>query len=124
MAILKRDGDKPMKIAFTACGNSWDEQLDNRFGRTKGFFIVDTDTDETLYIDNRDNLNAAHGAGTSAAQTLAEQGIKILITGQVGPKAGSVLKTAGITVLEDHNNDSIREAYNRFKNRLLNKQKL
>lgn len=113
-----------MKIAFTACGNSWNEKIDNRFGRTKGFFIIDTDTDETVYIDNRKNRDTAHGAGTSAAQILAERNVKVLITGHVGPKAGSVLKTAGITVYTDDNVSSIREAYDHFKNGSLNKQKL
>ncbi|HID39640.1 MAG TPA: dinitrogenase iron-molybdenum cofactor biosynthesis protein, partial [Calditrichaeota bacterium] len=89
-----------MKIAFTAYGNSWREQVDIRFGRAKGFFIVDTETDTTSYIDNSKNVAAAQDAGTGSAQTIAGAGINVLIAGKVGPKAGAVLKAAGIRCWE------------------------
>ncbi len=113
-----------MKIAFTAYGNSWNEQVDIRFGRAKGFFIVDTETEQTEYLDNRDNINAAHGAGTSSAQMIADAGIQILITGKVGPKAASVLKAAGIGVYGGIGYASIKEAYETYKKGLLTRQEL
>jgi predicted Fe-Mo cluster-binding NifX family protein len=113
-----------MKIAFSAYGNSWREQVDIRFGRARGFFIVDTITNETSYLDNTKNLKAAQGAGTSAAQAVVDAGIKELITGKVGPKAGSVLKAAGIKVWGGIGYTSIEDAYDRFKKCLLTEQKL
>ena len=113
-----------MKIAFTAYGNSWQEQVDIRFGRARGFFIVDTETDETSYIDNKESMTAAHGAGISAAQAVVEAGVKELITGKVGPKAGSVLKAAGVKVLGGIGYASIEEAYNRYKKDMLKEQDL
>ncbi|MCK5739981.1 NifB/NifX family molybdenum-iron cluster-binding protein [bacterium] len=113
-----------MKIAFSAYGNSWKENIDIRFGRAKGFFIVDTTTQETSYIDNANNVAAAQGAGTSAAQAVADSGVQELITGKVGPKAGAVLKTAGIKVLGNLGYVSIEEAYDRYKKGQLTEQKL
>ncbi len=111
-----------MKVAFTAYGNSWNEQIDIRFGRAKGFFIVDSETEETEYLDNRVNLEAQHGAGTSSAQMIANAGVSALVTGKVGPKAGSVLKTAGVKVYGGIGYASIKEAYDKFKKGLLIEQ--
>jgi predicted Fe-Mo cluster-binding NifX family protein len=113
-----------MKIAFTAYGNSWREQVDIRFGRAKGFFIVDTETEETSYINNVDNLEASHGAGTSAAAAIVEAGVKELITGRVGPNAAAVLKKENIKVLGGIGYTSIKEAYNLYKQNKLVEQTL
>ena len=113
-----------MKVAFTAYGNSWKEQVDIRFGRAKGYFVVETDTDETSYIDNSVNVEAAHGAGTSASQSIVDAGIKILVTGKVGPKAGEVLKVGGVKVLGGIGYTSIEDAYEKYKKGVLKEQEL
>lgn len=113
-----------MKIAFTSYGNGWNEQVDIRFGRAKGFFIVDTETEQTEYLDNRANINTAHGAGTSSAQMIADAGVQVLITGKVGPKAASVLKAAGITVYGGIGYASLKEAYAKYQKGLLTRQEL
>lgn len=113
-----------MKIAFTAYGNGWNEQVDIRFGRAKGFFTVDTETDSAEYLDNSANLKARQGAGTSSAQMIVDNGVKALITGKVGPNAGRVLKAAGVSVYGGIGYTSIKEAYEKFKRGLLTRQEL
>ena len=113
-----------MKIAFSTCGNNWKEQIDIRFGRAKGFFIVDSDTDATEYLDNTVQVNSAQGAGTGAAQALAESGATVLVTGKVGPKAGQVLKAAGVQVYGGIGYASIKEAYEKYTKGLLTLQEI
>ena len=113
-----------MKVAFTAQGKSWKDLIDIRFGRAKGFFIVDTESGETSFISNTENVEAAHGAGTSAAQSIASAGVQELVTGNVGPKAASVLKAAGIRVLSGIGYASIEEAYERYKRGNLTEQNI
>ena len=113
-----------MKVAFTAQGNGWYEKVDLRFGRAKGFFIVDMETDQAEYLDNTQNLEAAHGAGTSAAQSVINTGAGALVSGSVGPKAGSVLKAAGIEVYTVEGGTTLKDAYNLFKQGKLKKQVL
>ncbi|MEJ2722362.1 MAG: NifB/NifX family molybdenum-iron cluster-binding protein [bacterium] len=74
-----------MKIAITASGNGWDKPIDSRFGRARGFFVIDTENDETSYIDNEENFQAAHGAGPSAAKSVIDAGVEIVISGELGP---------------------------------------
>ncbi|MHB2156128.1 NifB/NifX family molybdenum-iron cluster-binding protein [Calditrichota bacterium GD2] len=113
-----------MKVAFTAQGNGWYEKVDLRFGRGRGFFVVDTNNEETRFIDNASNVEAAHGAGTSAAQIIINAGIDALVTGHVGPKAGSVLKSAGIKVYSTEGNITLKDAYRLFKEGKLKEQEL
>ena len=85
-----------MKVALTTSGNDLDAPLDGRFGRAPQFLIYDLDANTFSVIDNRQNLNAAQGAGIQSAETVARSGAKILVTGHCGPKAFRVLSAAGI----------------------------
>lgn len=87
-----------MKIVFTTSGDNLDAPVDRRFGRAPKFLIYDLDNDTFEVIDNRQNLNAAQGAGIQSAQTVAETGAQALITGHSGPNAYWVLSAAGVAV--------------------------
>lgn len=113
-----------MKVAFSTRGNHWKEQIDIRFGRAKGFFIVDTETNQHQYLDNAVHVDSTQGAGTGAAQSLAEAGVKVLVTGKVGPNAGQVLKAAGVQVYGGIGYASIEEAYEKYSKGLLTRQEL
>lgn len=91
-----------MIIAITATGDNKQAEVDSRFGRAAYFLIIDTDTKEFRVHNNQDGVNAANGAGTVAAQLLAEQGVSALYTGgRVGPKAAEVLNRAQISYYEN-----------------------
>lgn len=87
-----------MKIVFTTSGSDLAAPLDSRFGRAPKFLVYDLDTDTFTVIDNRQNLNAAQGAGIQSAETVARTGAKGLVTGHCGPKAFRVLSAAGIKI--------------------------
>ncbi|WP_461211165.1 NifB/NifX family molybdenum-iron cluster-binding protein [Desulfocurvus sp. DL9XJH121] len=87
-----------MKIAITSQGQGLDSALDSRFGRAAGFVLVDTETGETGYADNDQNMQLAQGAGIQAAQNVAATGAKAVVTGHVGPKAYLALNKGGIAI--------------------------
>lgn len=103
-----------MTIAITATQQSWTAPMDERFGRAGGFFIVDAESGDRRYIDNNGNVNAAHGAGTGAAQTLIGEGVKLVITGRIGPKAGEALRAAGIEVMELPAAVTVEQAFQQY----------
>ena len=86
-----------MKICVTATADSLDAQIDPRFGRCSYFVIVDS---ETMQFETVPNMaaGASGGAGIQAAQTIAKKDVKLLITGNVGPKAFQALAAAGIEI--------------------------
>jgi predicted Fe-Mo cluster-binding NifX family protein len=103
-----------MKIAFTTSGSDLNAPLDTRFGRAPKFIVYDLDSDKFEVIDNRQNLNAAQGAGIQAAAAVAKTGAKAVVTGHCGPKAFRVLTAAGIKIYNS-GETTVAEALEKFK---------
>ncbi|MDD5706387.1 MAG: NifB/NifX family molybdenum-iron cluster-binding protein [Kiritimatiellae bacterium] len=103
-----------MKIAITATGDALTSGLDPRFGRARYFIVVDTESDAFTAHDNRQNLNAAQGAGIQAAQNVAGLGAQAVISGNVGPKAFRALNAAEIAVYLC-GEGTVADAVRRFK---------
>jgi predicted Fe-Mo cluster-binding NifX family protein len=102
-----------MKICVTSTGNSLEAQIDPRFGRCSYFVIVDSETMQFEAVPNT-AAGASGGAGIQAAQTVANKGVKLLITGNVGPKAFQALASARIEVATGAFG-TVREAVEKYK---------
>ena len=87
-----------MKLAISSKGDSLQSPVDPRFGRAVGFIVFDTEDGSFQAVDNSQNLNAVQGAGTQAAETVANLGAEYLLTGHCGPKAFRALSAAGVKV--------------------------
>jgi len=87
-----------MKIVFTTAGKDLNAALDQRFGRSPGFLIFNSDDESVEFRDNGANVDAAQGAGVSAAEAIARLKVDVVITGNCGPRAFQVLQAAGIKV--------------------------
>jgi len=103
-----------MRVCVSATSGSLDSQVDPRFGRCQYFVIVDSETMQFEAIPNS-SAGAMSGAGIQAAQTIANKGVKVLITGNIGPNAYQVLSSAGIEILTGASG-TVREAVESFKN--------
>ncbi len=107
-----------MKVAVSATGNTLENIMDQRFGRAAYFLIADPETMQIKAIDNQ--AASAGGAGITAAQTMVDQGVGAVITGNVGPNAMSVLKAAEIPVYRG-TPDPVRKNLEAFKKGALEK---
>jgi predicted Fe-Mo cluster-binding NifX family protein len=87
-----------VKLALTTSGENLAAPLHPRFARAPRFLVFDTEIDLFEIVDNQAGVDAAHGAGIHAAETLARLGVRALVTGHCGPKALTVLVRAGIEV--------------------------
>jgi predicted Fe-Mo cluster-binding NifX family protein len=103
------------EIAITSEGPSLDDQVDSRFGRAAGFVVVDPETMSTRYLDNGQSQVMAQGAGIQAAEIIARAGVSHLLTGFVGPKAFQALSAVGITIIQNLEGLTVRQAVERFK---------
>jgi predicted Fe-Mo cluster-binding NifX family protein len=108
-----------LKICVSSSGNNLEAQLDPRFGRCPYLIIIDT---ETMQFEAIPNLAAGtrEGAGIYAAQTIANKGAKLVITGNVGPNAFRALSAADIKIMTDASG-TIAEVIEKFKNGKLRK---
>ncbi len=89
-----------IKIAISAKGNNLDGEVSDVFGRSPYFIIAKVENGEikgTEIIENK-SADQMGGAGISTAQMVAEKDVKIIITGNVGPRAFDVLKQFNIAV--------------------------
>jgi predicted Fe-Mo cluster-binding NifX family protein len=103
------------RIAISCEEPSLDSQVDPRFGRAAGFLIVDPGSMAFEYVDNGASQAMAQGAGIQAAETVAQSGATIVLTGFVGPKAFQALSAAGIKVGQNLENLTVKQAVERYK---------
>lgn len=86
-----------MKIGVSSTGKEIVSILDPRFGRCNYFIIYDADNEAIKPIENKGQMSGG-GAGIAAAQQIIDEGTDIIITGNLGPNAFNLFKTAGIKV--------------------------
>jgi predicted Fe-Mo cluster-binding NifX family protein len=70
-------------------------EIDPRFGRCGYFLLYDSATEKRTILENP-AVEASGGAGTQAAQWLADQGAQVVIAAEFGPKAMSALDSGGL----------------------------
>ena len=87
-----------MKIAVSSSGKNLQSLVEPRFGRCPYFVIVDTDSMKNETVPNL-AVGSAHGAGVMAAQLVASKGVKVILTGNVGPNAYNALTASSIEIV-------------------------
>ncbi len=103
-----------MKIVISSTGPTLKADVDPRFGRAPFLIMYETDTGEVIEaIDNAGGQDASQGAGISVAGLMAQKGVKVILTGRVGPKAMAVVDRAGIKVVADARG-TVEEVINDF----------
>lgn len=113
MTEEKKKNTSGMKICVSATASDLDAQLDPRFGRCNYFLIIESETMRFEAVPNA-ALDTMGGAGIQAAQAIADQGVKTVITGNVGPNAFDALSAGGIKVMTAASG-SVREIVGKFK---------
>lgn len=108
-----KDGEMMLRIAVSAVSGSLDAQIDPRFGRCQCFIIVDSEKLDFEAVPNV-SKSAPSGAGIRAAQIIADKGVKIVLTGRVGPNASQALSSAGIEVVTGVSG-TVKDAVEKFK---------
>ena len=102
-----------MRICISASSEHLESWIDPRFGRCAYFIIVDSDTLNFEALPNP-SISAAHGAGISAAQVVANKDVKVIITGHIGPNAYQALSSTGIKIFTGITG-TVKEAIEKYK---------
>jgi predicted Fe-Mo cluster-binding NifX family protein len=103
-----------MKIAIQTNDK---ETVGENFGRALYYAVYDTETDETIFLSNEENAGAAHGVGIQAAALMSREGVTVVLSYHVGPKAGDILRQNSIDIFNlpaEKKMLSIREAVDIF----------
>jgi predicted Fe-Mo cluster-binding NifX family protein len=78
------------------------------FGRCPYYMFIDPDTKEFTIKENP-AVKESGGAGIKASQFMVDQKVTAVISGDVGPKAASVLLTEGISVYQHSGRTAVEE---------------
>jgi predicted Fe-Mo cluster-binding NifX family protein len=103
-----------MIICLPADGDNENTQVSGSFGRCPYYAFYDTESDRFEIVRNP-ATNAMGGAGIQAAQFIVNRGTKVVLTVNMGPNSGEVLKEAGIKIITGVTG-TLREAVERYKN--------
>ena len=89
-----------IKIAVSSSGKDINSQIDLRFGRCPYYLIVDIENNEIKDSKALENpaMYQGGGAGMAAAEFVANEKVEVVITGNIGPNAFSVLQQLNIKI--------------------------
>jgi len=87
-----------VKVAISSQGKTLASEVDPRFGRAPYFIVADMENGDYSCHDNKQNVNAAQGAGIQTARNVIELGVDAVITGNVGPKAFAALHAGRVAM--------------------------
>ena len=105
-----------MKVAVTSYGENLSGKVDRSFGRAKWFVVVDAEKETIEAHSNKQNVNAAQGAGIQAAQNISNLGVDVVLTGNVGPNAFRTLSAASIKIfIVDKDIETVRDALSEWE---------
>ncbi len=104
-----------MRIAVSTTEGGLDDKVSEVFGRAVSFTIVDVEDGDIKSVEvvRNDFAVRGGGAGVAVSQFLADKGVEVVLTGNVGPNALSVLNSAGIKVYRA-GGMKVREAIEKF----------
>ena len=102
-----------MIICITSQGDNLDAKIELHFGRSPYFIIYDTETSKFEVIKNY-NLEAESGVGIQSSKLISDNGVGVVLTGKVGPKASCALAMAGIKVMT-FAAETVREAIEQYQ---------
>ena len=88
-----------MKIAIPVDEKNLESVVSQSFGRAPYFFFFDTETEESSFLDNG-AVASQGGAGIKAAQAIADNGVKVLLTPRCGGNAEEVLRRSEVAIYQ------------------------
>ncbi len=103
-----------MKIAVSSTGKNLSSQVDEIFGRCPYFLIAEIENKKIKGVETVENIsrNQTGGVGISVAQMIVEKGVRVVITGNIGPRALDVLKQFKVDIF--NGSGSVEENLQKF----------
>ncbi len=103
-----------MKVAIPTLGESGlEEKVSSHFGRAPTFTIVDTENDEVSVVKN---TSEHMGGSGKPPEHMAEEGIEVMLCGNLGPKAVDMFESYGIEVFVGGGSGNAKQCLEKWKN--------
>lgn len=105
-----------MILAFCVRGNDESLPLDERFGRSDKFCLVNSESGDYLKIIANPMKMATGSAGIGAVQLLSEKNVEGIIAPHLGPKAEDARKNLDIKLWDQGDCKTVDDAFDSWKN--------
>ncbi|AEC52880.1 hypothetical protein PNA2_1966 [Pyrococcus sp. NA2] len=102
-----------MKFIVATVKGGLDDFVNQAFGRTPTFTIVEVDENGNITnvrVVENPGYSQPRGAGVTAAQYCINEGADVVIAGQFGPNSSAVLQAAGMRFVSAPPTMTVREA--------------
>jgi predicted Fe-Mo cluster-binding NifX family protein len=109
-----------MKVAIGLEENSYESQVDRRFGRASFFILIDIESNDYEIIEN-EAKDEATGAGLKVVKNLMSLGVDEIIAGEIGPKAAVLIEEFDIPTYKLGELKSVDEVLKNYKENKLEK---
>ena len=109
-----------MKVAIGLEENSYESQVDRRFGRASFFILIDTESNDYEIIEN-EAKDEATGAGLKVVKNLMSLGVDEIIAGEIGAKAAVLIEEFDIPTYKLGELKSVDEVLKNYKENKLEK---
>ena len=96
---MKKNDESKKIICLSANSDQADQaEIDSRFGRCPYFIVAEIENGKVIKTTAIENPGASqgHGAGISAGETVGKTGAEIIISGNFGPQANTILNQLNI----------------------------
>jgi predicted Fe-Mo cluster-binding NifX family protein len=103
-----------MKIAISSCGDTPQAKTHTQFGRCDYFVIIDAESGVWKAVKNS-SAEIPTGAGTACAQLMFDEGVNVVISGQIGPYAFDALTGGGISMFQTPPGLTVSQTVEQFK---------
>jgi pyruvate formate lyase activating enzyme len=90
---LKKEYDRVMKVLIATQGSTLDSAVAKRFGHAPHYLLIDLATMRVEAIDNQE-----HDDTHAIVPQAAKDGVKVLITGNIGPNAFALARSLNLQV--------------------------
>ncbi|RKX94927.1 MAG: hypothetical protein DRZ90_11070 [Spirochaetes bacterium] len=102
--------NKKMKLAFCVKGNDFPLSLDDRFGRSDKFCIVESRTGERLKMVENTMKDLSGSAGVGVVQLLFEEGVEGIVAPHLGPTAEDARNKVNMKLWDQGDSKNVDDA--------------
>ena len=92
---------KKALIAVSARSGDCRAEVYERFGRAYWFMLFNPADGHWQAFNNEENRALTAEAGVATVESLLELGVRVVLTGETGPRAFRALTAAGVVVVQD-----------------------
>jgi len=109
---------KLTRIAVATVGDGkLEDVVSPEFGHSRTFTIIDIEDGEIKNVEvlEKPAKNMTHGRGPVVGKSLADKGVNIVVTSEIGPGASAILEQLGVEIVMTKAGQKVEDVLREYK---------